>query len=207
MSFYHASPLVRPGMLATPGVVHSPLPPGTVLQGSFKLVDGQRPFYDKVFGALPQPGEVAQALLPGLRNVIDNPGLKGVLDSVVIEAVTEYVRGKEFPDRPSRLVCVFGSESIERAEAFARRFRPGAPHIIYEVEPAAETWFADMDTITAGFDYFTMSFPETLTRQLDRARSYLEQTTKDAARAVAMKDPEVLSPGGAKVLKTASVVA
>lgn len=197
---------MRPGILPVPGVLHPPLQPGTVLNGSFKLISDQRAFFDKLLDALPDPGEFAQALVPGLRSLLDNPLMKGVLDSVVIESLTEYVRSKEFTDRPPRLNCLFGWTSAANAEAFARKYRAGLPHVIYEVEPISEVWFADMEGLNAGLEYFTISFPDSLARQLDRARGYLGAMTMDITQTLAMKAPEVLALGGGKVIATAKVV-
>jgi hypothetical protein len=170
------------------------------------LISSQQAFFDKLLSALPDPGEYAQALLPGLRSLLDNLALKGVIDSVVIESITEYLRAKEFGDRPSRANCLFGAASVTKAEEFPKKYRPGVPHVIYEVEPIGEMWLADMAAINAGLEYFTMKFPDSLARQIDRARTYLGAMTTDVSKIVAMKDPEVLAPGGGTIIATATVV-
>lgn len=193
-------------MVLTPGVVQPPLPAGTHLIGSFKLINEERPIFDRLLSALPDPGKFAQALVPGLRRLLDVPQMKGIFDSLVIEAVTEYVRTHEFSDRPSRLECLFGCMTQQAAEAFAQKYRPKTPHVVYEVESVAKTWFADLGGIGAGLDYFTMPLPASLERQLGRARQYLELMTVDPKQTAAMSDLELLAPGGATIVRSVSVV-
>lgn len=132
--------------------------------------------------------------------------MKGVLDSVVIESITEHVRASEFPDRPSRTTAIFGFQSVERARAFVQKYRPGTPHLIYEIEAVNEPWYADMNSINAGLEYFTMTFTDSLARQLDRSRTYLRPMTTNAEQAAAFAEAEVLAPGGAIVVRVAEVV-
>jgi hypothetical protein len=208
MSFFHVTPVIRPGVTPAPavGVVIRPLAPGTLLSGSFKLISDSQAFFDAVVAALPDPNRFAVALVPGLRSVINNPDLKGPLDSVVIEAFIEKVRVMEFDDRPSRTISVFGSLTVEAAVAFARRYRVGAPCAVYEVEPVGDLWIADMAVLNSGFEYFAMPLPDAVSQQLDRARTYLREMTIDMSRAANMADAEVLAPRGATVTRTVQVV-
>lgn len=134
------------------------------------------------------------------------PHMKGVLDSVVIESLTEHVRMTEFPDRPSRATAVFGFHSVERAKAFVQKYRSGTPHLIYEVEPLNQPWYADMNSINAGLEYFTMTFRDSLARQLERSRDYLRPMTTDVGQAAGFAETEVLAPGGVTVVRVAEVV-
>lgn len=65
------------------------------------------------------------------------------------EAVAELVRMYEFPERPSRYQCVFGSETLAEAEAFRAQYRPPAKFpqaCIWEVE-CAQFFRADMKMV------------------------------------------------------------
>lgn len=206
MSFFHATPVVQPGNLPAPGVVQPPFQAGFVLDGPFKVIAGSEPFFGDLTAALPDPGAFAYVMVRNLRWLLDHPELKGIFDSVVIEAITEHVRRTEFPDRPPRVRCRFGSPSKEGAQAFVHQYRPGVAHTIYEVEAVDDMWFADMAAINPGFDYFTMPLPASLVQQFDRARAYLTGMTKNVGCIAAMNDPEVLAPGGAKIIAVAGVV-
>jgi hypothetical protein len=207
MSFFHATPVVQPGNLPAPGVVQPPLQAGFILDGPFKLIAESEPLFGDLTAALPDSGAFAQVMVRNLRWLLDHPELKGIFDSLVIEAITEHIRRSEFQDRPARVTCRFGSPSQQRAEAFVHQYRLGVAHVIYEVEAVGDMWFADMDAINAGFDYFTMPLPASLAQQFDRARNYLAGMTKNIGQLPAMTDPEVLAPGGAKVIAVAGVVA
>jgi hypothetical protein len=67
-------------------------------------------------------------------------------------------------------------------------------------------WFADIPAINDCLEYFSMPFPDSLARQLDRARTYLRTLTRDPAAIAAMVEPEILAPGGAKVIRTVGTV-
>jgi hypothetical protein len=84
------------------------------------------------------------------------------ISSYMVEIFWEYVRWREYPDKPSRFQSVFAWDDLERAIEFAKQAGSG---VVFEIENDGRYFVADMNLLRLDFD------PD---KQMNRARLYWE---------------------------------
>lgn len=148
-------------------------------------------------GAILKPGDFRQRMMDKIvlrleegEVIAPDPAETGV---TMMELAWEVVRLREFPDRPSRLDCLYLWEREAKARDFHSR-RPW-PTGLYEVEviECHRVFVADMNLIS----YFEE--PETVASLMNRARRYwaAEPETGSESR-------EALLEGAARVVRDCS---
>lgn len=93
------------------------------------------------------------------RNIsFDNGQRQTFIDvSHSIEATYEMARQIYAPEAPSRMCCMFATETIEEARAFGTNYAHGGIYSVYEVHPRERTFKADMNLL-----HFSTNMVETL---------------------------------------------
>ena len=115
-----------------------------------------------------------------------------LLAAAYLEVVYEEIRAAEFPQRPSRLDCVFLLDAEEGAEQFRRASRNGRGAILICDVEAGEPFRADMNQIRPP----DVHSPDVgRDRMLEAARAYWGGELASDAR------PEVLISGRVVVLR------
>lgn len=189
-SSFHASPVT-----VNVGV-------GATLNTDFMLIRNNQVAFNALYNALPDPGRLAQVLVPYLWLITGGQLDKGLLSSLLIEAIYEHIRVKQFStERPSRLYCAFACVDLAGARRFAQSYRPNLPHVYYEIAPPAP-WFADMGVLNKGFD-LPGNFPSALSRHFQLASRYWTGMTSDAAAIPGFEVPEVLISEPCPILSVA----
>lgn len=174
--------------------------PGTVLRGSFRLIENEKQLFDSVVSTSSKPCDLAQVMLRHMRAVVRDPRLKGQYDSTVIEGIAEYVRRRDFANTVSRSRCAFGFLSANAARDFVSRYRQGAPsHSVYEVEAVGRAWLADVAAFNQGFNY-SLPFDDALRELAEVGARYWKTVTLDLTLSSRYHEPEVLLEGGARIV-------
>jgi hypothetical protein len=174
--------------------------PGTVLRGSFRLLEAEKVLFEAVASAASRPGDLSELMLRHMRSVVTNPGLRGQFDSTIIEGIAEYVRQRDYGTIASRALCSFGFLSANDARDFVHRFRPQAPpHFIYLVEPLGRAWLADVAIFDRGFDY-SIPFKDAVRELIGVGTNYWKSASLDLTIAGKYHRPEILMEGGARVV-------